>query len=80
VILPSYHSDRHESTLLDTVTIWQAGRATSAVTMLFDSMKIGNEELGFVDGGLGANNLVRQMWTEAFDTCQPGESLEKRID
>src|ERR1700761_9542855 len=68
VCLASYRSPRSDnSDLLDSTTIWQACRATSAATTFFDPIAIGpfNEE--FVDGALGANNPVKELWNQAQD-------------
>jgi hypothetical protein len=46
-------------------TIWEAGRATSAATTFFDPVKIGQDELEFVDGATGFNNPVQQVLNEA---------------
>ena len=46
-------------------TIYKAALATSAATSYFDLVKIGARL--FVDGGLGANNLVEEVEAEASD-------------
>ena len=46
-------------------TVWQAARATSAATSFFDPVMIGDEE--FVDGALGHNNPLKEVWCEAKD-------------
>lgn len=46
-------------------TICEAVRATSAATSFFDPVTIGPHERKFVDGALGANNPVEQIWNEA---------------
>jgi patatin-like phospholipase/acyl hydrolase len=53
VFLRSYRNLEKLSLLPDCL-IWQAGRATSAAPVYFNSTKVGKYEL--VDGGLGANN------------------------
>ncbi len=54
VCLASYRSPRSDnSDLLNTTTIWQACRATSAATTFFDPIAIGPFKEEFVDGALG---------------------------
>ena len=45
--------------------IWEAARATSAASSFFDPIKIGQFGEEFVDGAVGANNPVAQLWNEA---------------
>jgi patatin-like phospholipase/acyl hydrolase len=51
----------------ETVTIWQAARATSAAPTFFKRIHIGPEgaEEEFLDGGLGSNNPVSKLIEEA---------------
>jgi predicted acylesterase/phospholipase RssA len=58
--------------------IWEAARATSAASTFFDPIKIGRYGEEFVDGAIGANNPVRELWTEAQDLWPKG-SLADRI-
>lgn len=67
VCLASYHSPHNDDDLLNTVTIWQACRATSAATTFFDPIAIGPLREEFVDGALGTNNPVYALWNEAQD-------------
>lgn len=59
--------------LLDQATILQACRATSAASSFFDPLTMRIGKLGadyedkFIDGALGYNNPIRQLWTEASD-------------
>ncbi|KAJ7869067.1 FabD/lysophospholipase-like protein [Mycena leptocephala] len=48
-------------------TIWQAGRATSAAPTFFKQIKIGPPgiEEAFVDGGMGQNNPIAALLSEA---------------
>ncbi|KAI9848905.1 MAG: hypothetical protein M1838_000346 [Thelocarpon superellum] len=76
----SYESDA----LMDEggVTIWQAARATSAATSFFDPITIGEGYAGreYVDGALGCNNPLDEVWTEAHDIWTEGQSrLEARL-
>ncbi|EXL47749.1 hypothetical protein FOCG_11898 [Fusarium oxysporum f. sp. radicis-lycopersici 26381] len=67
VCLMSYCPACGVTYLLDSTTIWQACRATSAATTFFDLIAIGPFQEQFVDGGLGANNPVYALWTQAQD-------------
>ncbi|CAK7199475.1 hypothetical protein SEUCBS139899_002155 [Sporothrix eucalyptigena] len=78
VCLANYRSPRSDnSDLLNSTTIWQACRATSAATTFFDPITIGpfNEE--FVDGALGANNPVYILWNQAQDVW--GKQLQSKL-
>lgn len=57
--------------------IWEACRATSAATSFFDHIAIGPYGEEFVDGALGNNNPVSQLWSQAQDVW--GEPLENRL-
>ena len=59
----------------DDITIWQAGRATSAATSFFDPIKIGTgyQSREYVDGALGFNNPLDEVWMEAQDIWAPNE-------
>ena len=59
--LLSYPSDLY---LNPSPTIWEACRATSAASTFFEPINIGGFE-EFLDGGAGANNPVRELWTDA---------------
>jgi predicted acylesterase/phospholipase RssA len=48
------------------VKIWEAARATSVATTLFEPSQINTGER-FVDGAVGANNPINEVWTEAQD-------------
>ncbi|KAK3939298.1 acyl transferase/acyl hydrolase/lysophospholipase [Diplogelasinospora grovesii] len=50
--------------------IWQAARATSAATLFFDPITIGEFEQTFVDGGGGYNNPVEVLYDEATGCWQ----------
>lgn len=78
VCIRNYRSPRSDnSDLLDSVTIWQACRATFASTHFFDPISIGPYEERFVDGELGANNPIQILWGQARDVW--GEGLEARL-
>jgi predicted acylesterase/phospholipase RssA len=65
VCLRSYKSARGRIDLFNSVKIWEACRATSAATSFFDPISIGPYQEKFVDGALGANNPVAELWNEA---------------
>ncbi|KAL8296146.1 hypothetical protein RB600_001572 [Gaeumannomyces tritici] len=78
VCLTSYRSLRsHNSDLLQSTTIWQACRATSAATTFFDPIVIGPFGEEFVDGALGANNPVYAVWNQAQDVW--GDQLQRKL-
>lgn len=55
----------------DGATIWEAARATSAASGFFDPISIGKHGQEYVDGGLGCNNPVDEVWIEAQDIWVP---------
>lgn len=50
---------------LDVCTIWQVARATSAATTFFKPMRVGRDDIEFVDAGFGYNNPCEVLITEA---------------
>ncbi|CAN9172819.1 unnamed protein product [Alternaria alternata] len=78
VCLTSYRTPRGSSDLLNSVTIWEACRATSAATSFFDPIAVGRFGEEFVDGATGANNPVHEMWDQAQLAWGP-EPLEGRV-
>ncbi|USP73984.1 FabD/lysophospholipase-like protein [Curvularia clavata] len=78
VCLTSYRTPQGNNDLLGSVTIWEACRATSAATSFFDSITIGRFSEEFVDGAIGANNPVRQLWDQAR-LVWGSELLEGRV-
>src|SRR5438046_2333141 len=74
VILSSYYNRRRGNPIRNIAKIWQVARATSAASSFFDPINIGTE--GFVDGGTGANNPIRQLWNEAKDAFADGPEWE----
>ncbi|CAK7198610.1 hypothetical protein SEUCBS139899_001274 [Sporothrix eucalyptigena] len=78
VCLANYRSPRSDnSDLLNSATIWQACRATSAATTFFDPIAIGPFDEEFVDGALGANNPINFLWNQAQDIW--GDQLESKL-
>ena len=78
VCLTSYKTSRGNNDLLNSVTIWEACRATSAATSFFDPIEVGRYSEGFVDGATGANNPVREVWDQAQLAWGP-EPLEGKV-
>jgi predicted acylesterase/phospholipase RssA len=78
VCLTSYRTPRGNSDLLNSVTIWEACRATSAASSFFDPIAVGRFGEEFVDGATGANNPVREVWDQAQVAWGP-EPLEGRV-
>jgi predicted acylesterase/phospholipase RssA len=78
VCLTSYRTSRGNSDLLNSVTVWEACRATSAATSFFDPIAVGRYGEEFVDGATGANNPVHKMWDQAQLAWGP-ESLEGQV-
>jgi len=65
VCLTSYKSPRSSNGLLNSVKIWEACRATSAASSFFDPIAVGRYEEKFVDGAMGANKPVWEVWNQA---------------
>lgn len=63
----SYRSLGGRERLFCTTRIWEAARATSAAFTFFDPIIIGDFQESFVDGAIGANNPVYEVWNEAQD-------------
>ncbi|CAN9175299.1 unnamed protein product [Alternaria alternata] len=78
VCLTSYRTPRGNNDLLNSVTIWEACRATSAATSFFDPIAVGRYGEEFVDGATGANNPVREVWDQAQLVWGP-EPLEGKV-
>ena len=78
VCLTSYKSARGSGDLLNSVTIWEACRATSAASSFFDSIAVGRYGEEFVDGATGANNPVWEVWNQAQLVWGP-QPVEDRI-
>ncbi|CAN9173050.1 unnamed protein product [Alternaria alternata] len=78
VCLTSYKTPRGNNDLLNSVTIWEACRATSAATSFFDLIAVGRYGEQFVDGATGANNPVREVWDQAQLAWGP-EPLEGKV-
>ncbi|KAI8935807.1 hypothetical protein NX059_007324 [Plenodomus lindquistii] len=78
VCLTSYRPSRGSRDLLNSLTIWEVCRATSAATSFFDPIAVGRFGEQFVDGATGANNPVRELWDQAQLAWGP-EPLEGKV-
>jgi predicted acylesterase/phospholipase RssA len=78
VCLTSYRTPRGNSDLLNSVTIWEACRATSAASTFFDPIAVGRFGEEFVDGATGANNPVQEVWDQA-QVAWGAEPLEGNV-
>ena len=76
--LRSYQCRWGDTDLLKRVKAWEAGRATSAATSFFEPMPLGDLGEIFVDGALGANNPVAELWDEAKEIWS-GQPLEQQL-
>jgi predicted acylesterase/phospholipase RssA len=64
--------------LYNNAKIWEVARATSAASSFFEPITIGKNKRVFLDGAVGANNPIRQLWQEAGRLWGPGH-LEPQI-
>lgn len=64
ICLTIYRTLRGSSDLLNSVTIWEACRATSATTSFSNLIAMGQFGEQFVDGATGANNLCGRCGTK----------------
>lgn len=76
VCLTSYETPRGGNDLLNSVTIWEACRATLAVTSFFDPIAVGRYGELFVEGAIGVNNPVQELWDQAQLTWGPEPLLD----
>lgn len=63
--LPTLFKTYDRSAAYDTSSLWQVARATSAATTFFKSIKLGRDEIEFVDAGFGYNNPCDILVQEA---------------
>ncbi|KAL1974583.1 hypothetical protein VTN31DRAFT_4787 [Thermomyces dupontii] len=54
--LPTLFKTYDTSTAFDSCTIWQVARATSAALTFFKPIKVGRDEIEFIDASFGCNN------------------------
>ena len=65
--LRSYYNPCRSNDLLKTTKIWEAKRATLAASTFFELIKISPYGKPFVNGAIGTNNPIRELWTETGD-------------
>lgn len=78
----NYPKPGEQTELYNKAKIWEAARATSAVTTFFAPIDITTDGTTrqFLDGGLGQNNPINDLWIEAASQfCPAGTALEPRI-
>lgn len=63
--LPTLFKTYDTSASLDGCTVWQVARATSAATTFFKPIRIGRDEVEYVDAGFGYNNPCKVLIDEA---------------
>jgi predicted acylesterase/phospholipase RssA len=66
------------SGLYNDAKIWEVARATSAASSFFEPIAFGSNKRIFLDGAVGANNPIRQLWQEAENLWGTGP-LEPQI-
>ncbi|CAJ0544308.1 Ff.00g035520.m01.CDS01 [Fusarium sp. VM40] len=63
--LPTLFTTYDTSASLDGCTIWQVARATSAATTFFKPIRVGRDDIEFIDAGFGYNNPCEVLIAEA---------------
>ena len=70
--LPTFFRTYETSAALDSCTIWEVARATSAATTFFKPIRIGRDGIEFIDAGFGYNNPCEVLIEEGqrlFPSC-----------
>jgi len=80
VALRSYRNPRGVTHLYESTKIWEACRATSAATSFFDPISIGIHKNTFIDGAIGANNPIWELWKEASSIWPAQGSFDNNIN
>ncbi|KXG45220.1 Acyl transferase/acyl hydrolase/lysophospholipase [Penicillium griseofulvum] len=62
---PTLFKTYDRSAAFESSTLWQVARATSAATTFFKSIKVGRDEIEFIDAGFGYNNPCNILIQEA---------------
>lgn len=62
--LPTLFKTYDTSTSLDGCTIWQVARATSAATTFFKPIRVGRDDIEFIDAGFGYNDPCEVLIAE----------------
>ncbi|KND93534.1 hypothetical protein TOPH_01531, partial [Tolypocladium ophioglossoides CBS 100239] len=63
--LPTLFTTYDTSVRLEGCTVWQVARATSAATTFFKQIRVGRDDIEFVDAGFGFNNPCEVLIDEA---------------
>ncbi|KAF2151912.1 FabD/lysophospholipase-like protein [Myriangium duriaei CBS 260.36] len=79
-VLASYYRRKGAAELYNTATIWQAARATSADSTVFEPINIGPSKRRFLGGGTGANNPIFILWEEAMGAFSRHGHLEGNLN
>jgi predicted acylesterase/phospholipase RssA len=74
-VLRSYLNEKRPNMLANNCKIWEAARATSAASTLFERISIGPHNETFVDGALGYNNPIRLLDRESKDAWPNDDRL-----
>ncbi|KAL1972370.1 hypothetical protein VTN31DRAFT_6784 [Thermomyces dupontii] len=62
---PTLFRTYYSSTAFKSCTIWEVARATSAAVNFFESIKLGRDEIEFIDAAFGYNNPCEVLIQEA---------------
>ncbi|KAI7764856.1 hypothetical protein LZL87_013839 [Fusarium oxysporum] len=74
--LPTLFKTYDSSASLSGCTIWQVARATSAATTFFKPIRVGRDDVEFVDAGFGYNNPCEVLIAEAQKQFPDRESMQ----
>lgn len=66
-VMRSYEPENSNDTLLGVCKVWEAARATCAVSTFFDPVAIGPYKEAFVSGALRRNNPIREANKESLN-------------
>ncbi|KKF92479.1 Patatin [Ceratocystis platani] len=72
--LPTLFKTYDDSTTFSESKIWEVARATSAATTFFKSIKVGRDEVEFIDAGFGHNNPCEAL-IEETKKVYPGREM-----
>ncbi|KAL2885071.1 FabD/lysophospholipase-like protein [Ceratocystis lukuohia] len=72
--LPTLFKTYDDSTTFSDTKIWEVARATSAATTFFKSIKVGRDEVEFIDAGFGHNNPCEAL-IEETKRVYPGREM-----
>ena len=73
---PTVFTTYDTSTSLQGCSIWEVARATSAATTFFKPIRVGRDEIEFVDAGFGYNNPCEVLIEEAKQQFPGRERLQ----